>query len=113
MAPLRGIYESAAGEGAPVGGVVAVRGPARQDGRGDPGVSGFCGAGRPEQRGNRADYRLTDHESRKCISIGLWETEADMTATKASGAYQQRLAMLKDVFAEPPAREGYEVSVEA
>ena len=66
-----------------------------------------------QQRGYRAHYLLTDHESGKCISIGLWETEADMTATKASGAYQQRLAMLKDVFAAPPVREDYEVSVEA
>ena len=32
-----------------------------------------------QQRGYRAHYLLTDHESGKCISIGLWETEADMT----------------------------------
>ena len=36
-----------------------------------------------------------------------------MTATKASGAYQQRVAMLKDVLAAAPIREDYEVSVQA
>ena len=66
-----------------------------------------------QQNGYRAHYLLTDHESGKCISIGLWETEADMTATKASGAYQERVAMLKDVLAAAPIREDYEVSVQA
>jgi hypothetical protein len=36
-----------------------------------------------------------------------------MTATKTSGAYQQRIAMLKDVLAGTPVREDYEISVQA
>lgn len=64
------------------------------------------------QTGYRGHYLLTDRDTGTCISIGLWETEADMTATKTSGAYLQRVAMLKDVLAAPPVREDYEVSIQ-
>jgi len=66
-----------------------------------------------EQKGYKAHYLLTDRNSNKGISIALWETEADMMATKTSGHYLQQLARFKDVFAAPPVREDYEVSVEA
>jgi heme-degrading monooxygenase HmoA len=66
-----------------------------------------------EQRGYKAHILLTNRESGKGISIALWETEADMTATKTSGHYQEQLAKFKDIFAAPPVREDYEVSVQA
>jgi heme-degrading monooxygenase HmoA len=66
-----------------------------------------------EQKGYKAHILLTNRESGKGISIALWETEADMTATKTSGHYQQQLGKFKDIFAAPPVREDYEVSVEA
>jgi heme-degrading monooxygenase HmoA len=40
-----------------------------------------------------------------------WETDADMTAGESSGHYGQQLAKFKDIFAAPPVRDGYEVSV--
>jgi heme-degrading monooxygenase HmoA len=66
-----------------------------------------------QQTGYKAHYLLTDHESGKGISIGFWETEADMTAAETSGHYQQQLAKFKGVFAAPPVREDYKVSVQA
>ena len=65
-----------------------------------------------EQKGHKGHYLLSDRKSGKSISISLWETEADMTATKTSGHYQQQLAKFKDIFAAPPVREDYEVSVQ-
>jgi len=66
-----------------------------------------------QQKGYRGVYLLTDRKTGKGISIALWETEADMTAGEASGYYQQQLAKFKDIFGAPPAREAYEVSVQA
>ena len=65
-----------------------------------------------EQKGYKAHYLLTDRKSGKCISIALWETEADMTAGESSGHYQQQLAKFKGIFAAPPVREDYEVTVQ-
>jgi heme-degrading monooxygenase HmoA len=65
-----------------------------------------------QQEGHKGHYLLTDRESGKGISISLWETRADMTAGESSGHYQQQLAKFKDIFAAPPVREAYEVSVQ-
>ncbi len=64
------------------------------------------------QKGHIGHYLLTERKSGKGISISLWETEADMTAGESSGHYQQQLAKFKDIFAAPPVREDYEVSVQ-
>ena len=66
-----------------------------------------------EQKGHKGHYLLSDRKSGKSISISLWETEADMTAGESSGYYQQQVAKFKDLFGAPPAREAYEVSVQA
>lgn len=55
---------------------------------------------------------LTDPTTGKGLSISLWETEADMTAGEASGYFQAQLAKFGAIFAGPPAREQYEVSVQ-
>jgi heme-degrading monooxygenase HmoA len=65
-----------------------------------------------EQKGHQGHYLLTDREKGKGISISLWETEADLTAGESSGHYLAQLAKFKDIFAAPPVRENYEVSVQ-
>jgi heme-degrading monooxygenase HmoA len=65
-----------------------------------------------QQRGHKGHYLLTDRKNSKGISISLWETEADMATGESSGHYQQQLAKFKDLFAAPPVREAYEVSVQ-
>lgn len=66
-----------------------------------------------EQKGNKGHYLLTDSKSGKNISISLWETEDDMTVGESSGHYQQQLAKFKGIFAAPPVREDYEVTVQS
>jgi heme-degrading monooxygenase HmoA len=65
-----------------------------------------------QQKGCKGLYLLSDRKTGKGISIGLWETEADMTAGETSGYYQQQLAKFKDIFTAPPVREAYEVTVQ-
>jgi heme-degrading monooxygenase HmoA len=65
-----------------------------------------------QQKGHKGHYLLTDRKNGKSISISLWETEADMAAGESSGHYQQQVAKFKDMFAAPPVREGYEVSIQ-
>ena len=65
-----------------------------------------------QQKGHKGHYLLTDRKNSKGISISLWETEADMTADETSGHYKQQVAKFKDMFAAPPVREAYEVSVQ-
>ena len=64
-----------------------------------------------QQQGNRGAILLTDPNTNKAIVVGLWETEADAVAMVSSGAYQEQTAKLASVFAGPPVREVYEVSV--
>ena len=63
-------------------------------------------------QGHKGHHLLTDRSNGKVISISLWETEANMMAGESSGHYQQQLAKFKDLFAAPPVREAYEVSVQ-
>ena len=65
------------------------------------------------QKGFRGAYLLTNRKTGNGISITLWESEEDAIANEQSGYYQEQLDKFKDVFAAPPAREGYEVSVQA
>ena len=64
-----------------------------------------------QQQGNKGGILLTDPSTDKAIAVGLWETEADAAATITSGWYQEEVAKFASVFAEPPVREVYEVSV--
>ena len=65
------------------------------------------------QKGWRGAYLLTDRKTGKAISISLWDSEDDAIATEQSGYYQEQVSKFKDVFAAPPVREGYEVSLQA
>lgn len=64
-----------------------------------------------QQKGHKGHYLLMDLANCRGISISLWETETDMMAGETSGHYQQQLARFKGIFAAPPVREAYEVSV--
>src|SRR5215210_7367254 len=66
-----------------------------------------------QQKGFKSALLLTDSTTGKGFSITLWETEADMTASEASGYYQAQIAKFGGVFAAPPVREQYEVSIQA
>ncbi|MGD0662442.1 MAG: antibiotic biosynthesis monooxygenase [Syntrophorhabdales bacterium] len=68
-----------------------------------------------QQKGFKGLYLLTDRKTGKVISITLWETETDLTASENSGYYKQQLAKVKveDLQGAPPVWEAYEVSVQA
>ncbi len=65
-----------------------------------------------QQKGYKSALLLTDPNSGKSISITLWETEADMNASEASGYFQQQLAKFGAMFVTPPVTDHYEVSVQ-
>lgn len=64
-----------------------------------------------KQKGFKGGYLLTDRATGKGISISLWETEADMKAGETGGYLQEQIAKFGALFAGPPIREGFEVSV--
>jgi hypothetical protein len=63
-----------------------------------------------KQKGFSGGLLLTDPATGKGISIGLWDTEADMLATEKSGFYLGWVEKFQNVFANPPLMEHYEVS---
>jgi heme-degrading monooxygenase HmoA len=65
------------------------------------------------QEGFRGASFLTDRSNSKAISITLWESEEAAIANERSGYYQEQIRKFKDLMLEPPAREGYEVSIQA
>lgn len=64
-----------------------------------------------KQKGFKGGLLLTNPVTGQGISIGLWETEEDMTATEESGFYQKWVSKFADVFTMPPFMEHYEVSI--
>jgi heme-degrading monooxygenase HmoA len=67
-----------------------------------------------EPQGFKGGLRLTDRNTGKFVSISFWETAADLTASETSGYYQAQVNKLAGVgvFAGPPVRDAYEVSVQ-
>lgn len=65
-----------------------------------------------EERGFRGVLVLTDPETDEGHIIGLWETKDDAEALESSGKYREHVAKLSGVFAEPPVRKVYEVSIQ-
>lgn len=63
-----------------------------------------------KQKGFRGGLLLTDPDTGKGISIGLWDSDEDIKASEAAGFYQGWVAMFRDIFAFPPAREVFKVS---
>ena len=70
----------------------------------------FVVPGAKKQKGFMGGILLTDPTRGKATSIALWETEADIKASEASGYYKEWVAKLSDALALPPVRELYEVS---
>ena len=64
------------------------------------------------QKGYKGAYLLTDRDTGKGMSITIWDTEEDAVANEQSGYYQETVGLFKEIFGAPPAREGYEVSVQ-
>jgi hypothetical protein len=66
-----------------------------------------------QQQGFKGTLFLTDPTTGAAMTVGLWETEADMKANEANGFLQEQLAKFADLFAGPPTlQESYEVSVQ-
>ena len=65
-----------------------------------------------QQQGNKGGILLTDPSTDNAIAVALWETEADAAAVITGGWYQEQIARFASVFAGPPVREVYEVSVQ-
>ncbi len=66
-----------------------------------------------QQEGFKGALLLIDPETPRGISIALWETEADMLASETSGFFQDQIVKFAAVFAGPPVKEYYQVSVQA
>ena len=65
------------------------------------------------QKGFRGVYYLHDQQTGKMVTITFWETIEDAVANEENGYYQDQLDKFKDIFSEPPIREGYEVGIQA
>jgi quinol monooxygenase YgiN len=70
----------------------------------------FVIPGARKHKGFKGGLLLTAPNTGKGTSIGLWETEADIIASEASGFYKEWVSKLSDVSSAAPAREIYEVS---
>ena len=66
-----------------------------------------------QQQGFRGGYLLVDPRTGKALSVTLWESEADMTASQTSGYLQENLMKAAAYFTGPPTLSTYEVRVEA
>jgi len=66
-----------------------------------------------QQKGFKSIMLVTNRNTGKGMSIGLWETEADLLANEESGYFREQLAKFGGLLAAPPVREAYEVSVQA
>jgi len=68
----------------------------------------------PEAR-KQADFLgaclLTDRPTGKGISVTFWKDEKTAVANEKNRYYQEQLVKFINLFAGPPIREGYEVSV--
>jgi len=64
-----------------------------------------------KQKGFKGLTFLMNRNTNKGIVIGLWNTEADMTAGESSGFYKDQVAKVAPHLAGPPTMEHYEVGV--
>ena len=64
-----------------------------------------------KQKGFKGLSFLTDRNTNKGMVIGMWNTEADMTAGESSGFYREQVAKALPLLSGQPTMEHYEVSV--
>ena len=62
------------------------------------------------QKGFRGFLALANTEG-KAVTISLWDTEADMTATESTGWYQAQVAKAAPLLSDEPELEHYEVRI--
>lgn len=55
---------------------------------------------------------LTNYAADKVLTVGLWESEAQLLAIEQSAGYQEQLAKTTHIVAAPPLREVYAVSLQ-
>jgi heme-degrading monooxygenase HmoA len=65
-----------------------------------------------QQKGFKGALILTDANRARSMSITLWETEEDLTASATSGFVREQLAKVRDYLASAPTREAYEVRIQ-
>lgn len=66
-----------------------------------------------EQTGFCGFVVLVDRERGRSIGYSIWDSEADLSASEASGNYQRQIGKLGAVLAAPPLREVYELTMVA
>ncbi len=62
-------------------------------------------------RGSKGGLYLIDPNTGKRLAIGLWETEAHMSAFVSGGSQQERRTQIAHLMAGWSTRETYEVSL--
>jgi len=70
----------------------------------------FVVPGARKQKGFKAGLLLTDPNTGKGTSIGIWETEVDILASESSGYYKDWVTKLSAHFLATPVRDIFEVS---
>jgi len=63
------------------------------------------------QAGFQGACLLTDRQAGKGTAVTFWKNEKTAVANEESRYYQEQLVKFINLFAGPPIREGYEVSV--
>ena len=64
-----------------------------------------------KQTGFRGACLLVDRDTGKCIVVTFWRNEMDVRASEENRHYQEQLVKGLHLFAGPPIREGYEVTI--
>jgi heme-degrading monooxygenase HmoA len=63
------------------------------------------------RKGFQHSFLLTNAAGDRAISVGIWDTEADMMASDVLDANDQTLNQAADMFHTPPSHEFYDVSM--
>jgi heme-degrading monooxygenase HmoA len=65
-----------------------------------------------EQKGFRAIYLLqSEDDPTMGLALSMWDSKAEADAGEQSGYYQEQVQKFAPLFAAPPERKGYEVTV--
>ena len=66
-----------------------------------------------QQPGFKQFTVAADRANATVKAIGLWATDADVTASDTSGYYQEQIEKVRPYLTAPPQREVYEVTHQA
>ena len=66
-----------------------------------------------QQPGFKQFTVAADRANATIKAIGLWATDADVTASDTSGYYQEQIGKVQPYLTAPPQREVYEVTHQA